>query len=328
MGGAGDQSGGVALATRSWLWLTVAAAIGASGCAARAEPASDAQQVQSSGPRLAPEAAGLRLAVLEQAREVCMTDTGCAGNPKGSTRIKPLEPMVRSAVADALRGIGFEVVGLEAERDMSADVEWRGTDTLALRLRDARGRQVEEVSFRRNLARCGDLGNASWESCWQANFPQMKVELSRPLAGSAALAAFARRARGGEPTGVAEGTSAKPQALAASASTQPVSGDLELPERLEAAHVQATVARYRETMKRQCWQPALEARAENASTSARVSLSVIVTPSGGVDNVTSLGDPPGYPRLGQCLAAQLAQWQFPPSKSRNTLSIPFVFTSE
>ncbi len=308
--------------------LLLAALVSACGAAPAAAPASATASTSALG-RLSPEAFGLRLSVSEQTREVCVSDAGCGGEPRGSTRIKPLEPKLRGAIEATLSGIGFEIVAGEAERDMWADVEWRGTDTLALRLHDVRGRQVEEASFRRDLARCRDLDQSSWESCWEANFDPMKVALSRPLLGSAALQAFARRARGVDSTGVAETPSARAGALGQP--TQPVtSGGVPtvVPERLEAAQVQATVARYRETMQRQCWQPALEARAERTSTSARVSLSVTVTPSGGVDDVTSLGDPPGYPRLGQCLAAQVASWQFPPAKSRTTLSIPFVFTSE
>lgn len=273
--------------------------------------------------------------VSEQARRICVNDAGCGGEPKGSTRLMQLEPGVRTAVTEALSGIGLEVVGADAERDMSADVEWRGTDTIALKLHDLRGRQVEEATYRRSLERCRELPDSSWESCWQANFEQMKLELARPLLGSAGLQALGQRARGSEPLDTLDGAGASSTPAQAgkhapglSAATTVSGLSANLPERLEAPQVQATLARYRETMKRQCWQPAFEARPENASTSARVSLSVTIAPSGGVDKVTTLGEPPGYPRLAECVAAQLSQWHFPASRSTSTLSIPFVFTSD
>lgn len=322
----------------SWGWALLLAGTGACGAA---QPTSSSPASAPASRLLVPaDARGLKVMLSGQAREICVNDAGCAGEPKGSTRIKPLEPGVRAAVAEALSGIGLEVVGESAERDMSADVEWRGTDTIALRLRDLRGRSVEEATYRRSLEPCRELGDLSWESCWQANFEQMKLELTRPLLASAALQALGQRARGGESLGseslTVSGTGSTPAlpaqaatlATAPSASTTLSGVPAALPERLEAAQVQATVARYREAMKRQCWQPALEARPENASTSARVSLSVTVAPSGGVDNVTTLGEPAGYPRLAECVASQLGQWRFPASKSRSTLSIPFVFTSD
>jgi hypothetical protein len=252
-----------------------------------------------------------------------MLDQGCAGAPKGSIEIRPLEPQIRRVISAALVGVGFELVGSDAERDMVADVEWRGTDTIALRVQDVHGRLLEQTSFSRSLARCRELREASWDACWAANFEPLQAELARPLQHSAAIVALARRARGavvaGEP--------------ALAPSPQPNRKDgrtsaLEPNAQLTAVQLQDTVARYREELQRNCWQPALEARSTSAPTSARVSTSVTINPNGEVQNVATRGDPLGYPRLAACIAAQVERWRFPAARRATIANIPFVFAGD
>jgi hypothetical protein len=304
------------------VWLPLLGLLGCSG----AQPV-DVCDARVDGhcraPAVAADGLGLRVALSESAKSVCVFEEGCAGVPKGTIRIQPLEPKIREAVSEALVAAGLRLVGVEAERDMEADVEWRGTDTIALRLQDGRGHLIEQASYSRNLERCRGLAVLTWDTCWAANFERMKAELSQPLRRSAALLAFARRASGvasvaGDPAAPApEPAWRQPSALG------PVQ-----PQRLESLQLQATVARYREQLERSCWQPAREAREPNASNSARVSTSITISPSGNVDNVTTAGDPPGYPHLARCIATQVRHWRFPPAKSPTTTSMPFVFASD
>ncbi|HVJ19382.1 MAG TPA: GYF domain-containing protein [Polyangiaceae bacterium] len=97
---------------------------------------------------------------------------------------------------------------------------------------------------------------------------------------------------------------------------------------LDSATIESTVARYKASVKRSCWQPALEARADNAPTSARVNVTITVAPSGNVQNVTTSGDPKGYPGLTSCIAGRVRGWQFPPSGSSTTVNVPFVFAGQ
>jgi TonB family protein len=81
-------------------------------------------------------------------------------------------------------------------------------------------------------------------------------------------------------------------------------------------------------VKRSCWQPALDARDPNAPTSARVMLTITVGPTGSVQNVTTSGEPRGYPGLGSCIAGRVRAWQFPASGGTTTVNVPFVFAAQ
>jgi TonB family protein len=97
---------------------------------------------------------------------------------------------------------------------------------------------------------------------------------------------------------------------------------------LDAAQLQSTVARYTSSVKRSCWQPALDARDPNAPTSARVVVSVTIAPSGSVSAVNTGADPKGYPGLSRCIAQRVKAWQFPPSSGTTTVNVPFVFAAQ
>jgi len=97
---------------------------------------------------------------------------------------------------------------------------------------------------------------------------------------------------------------------------------------LDAAQTQSTVARYTGSVKRSCWQPALDARDPSAPTSARVMVSITVGPSGSVQNVSTNGDPRGYPGLAPCIAGRVRAWQFPATGGTTTVNVPFVFAAQ
>jgi hypothetical protein len=97
---------------------------------------------------------------------------------------------------------------------------------------------------------------------------------------------------------------------------------------LGQGQVQATVARYTGGVKRSCWQPALETRDKDAPMSARVNVTITVAASGNVENVTTSGDPRGYPGLSSCIAGRVRGWQFPRSSDSTTLNVPFVFAAQ
>ncbi|MET0793606.1 MAG: GYF domain-containing protein, partial [Polyangiaceae bacterium] len=63
---------------------------------------------------------------------------------------------------------------------------------------------------------------------------------------------------------------------------------------LDGAQIQSTVARYTGSVKRACWQPALDTRDKDAPTTARVNVAITVLPSGSVSNAAVGGDPKGY----------------------------------
>lgn len=312
-----------------WLlkgWLASLTWLALPGCGGSASvKACDPSATRGCGstPRAAWDAAGLRVALSREAKSVCVLEQGCPEGPKGAIQIRPLAAPIRAAVAQALVDLGFTLVDVAAERDIVADIEWRGTDTIAVRLRDRHGRFIDQASFRRSLDRCRELPELSWDSCWAANFEPMKAALAQPLEQSAALLAFARKTRG----------NAASNPDAATTTVTPDSGGHDpqpsaSAERLDAARIERTVARYRKDIERDCWSPAREARDPSAPKSARVSTSVSVNASGSVADVTTAGDPAGYLHLAPCLVSHIRRWRFPAAARATRVSIPFVFAGD
>jgi predicted Zn finger-like uncharacterized protein len=97
---------------------------------------------------------------------------------------------------------------------------------------------------------------------------------------------------------------------------------------LDSGQIQSTVARYTGSVKRACWQPALDTRDKDAPTTARVSVAITVLPSGSVSNAAVGGDPRGYRGLAQCISSRVRGWQFPPSGDTTTVNVPFVFAAQ
>ncbi len=115
-----------------------------------------------------------------------------------------------------------------------------------------------------------------------------------------------------------------PAAGNASPGTTPAGGG----GQLDGAQTQATVARYTGSVKRSCWQPSLDARAPDAPTSARVTVTITVGGTGNVQNVTTSGDPRGYPGLANCIGGRVRAWQFPATGGTTTVNVPFVFAAQ
>ena len=97
---------------------------------------------------------------------------------------------------------------------------------------------------------------------------------------------------------------------------------------LDSATLQKNVSRYTPSVKRSCWQPALDSRASDAPTTARVSVKIDIAPSGSVSGVSSSGDPRGYRGLASCIESRVRNWSFPPSSGATTVNVPFVFAAQ
>ncbi|MBN1608199.1 MAG: zinc-ribbon domain-containing protein [Polyangiaceae bacterium] len=97
---------------------------------------------------------------------------------------------------------------------------------------------------------------------------------------------------------------------------------------LDADTLQKTVSRYKGSVNRSCWQPALDTRDTNAPTTARVSVTLVVSPNGQVASATTGGDPVGYRGLARCIEARVRGWQFPASRGSTTVNVPFVFAAQ
>lgn len=101
-----------------------------------------------------------------------------------------------------------------------------------------------------------------------------------------------------------------------------------LSQYLSGERVQQTVARYTGSVKRACWQSALDTRERDAPTTARVNVTITVLPSGSVETATGGDDPRGYKGLSACVTSRVRGWQFPPAGGATTIHIPFVFAAQ
>jgi predicted Zn finger-like uncharacterized protein len=106
------------------------------------------------------------------------------------------------------------------------------------------------------------------------------------------------------------------------------SGAVQGTGQLDGSQIQSTVARYTGSVKRACWQPALDTRDKDAPTTARVNVAITVLPSGSVSNAAVGADPKGYRGLSQCISSRVRGWQFPPSGDSTTVNVPFVFAAQ
>ncbi|MGK3991202.1 GYF domain-containing protein [Sorangium sp. So ce136] len=97
---------------------------------------------------------------------------------------------------------------------------------------------------------------------------------------------------------------------------------------LSQGEISSVVESNRPSVRRHCWQPALDARASNASTTARVSASVVIGASGAVQSVSAGGSEKDYPGLSSCIASRIKAWRFPPSSGSTPVTIPFVFAAQ
>jgi hypothetical protein len=97
---------------------------------------------------------------------------------------------------------------------------------------------------------------------------------------------------------------------------------------LDSGQIQSTVSRYTGSVKRRCWQPALDARAKDAPMTAKVTVTITVGGSGSVQNATTSGDPKGYTGLANCIASSVRSWSFPASGGTTIANVPFVFAGQ
>lgn len=97
---------------------------------------------------------------------------------------------------------------------------------------------------------------------------------------------------------------------------------------LTEGEINGVVSRNKPIITRRCWTPAYDARASNAPSTAKVSVSLKVAPSGSVSSVSAGGSETHYPGLASCVAGSVKGWSFPPSDEGATINIPFSFSGQ
>jgi predicted Zn finger-like uncharacterized protein len=96
---------------------------------------------------------------------------------------------------------------------------------------------------------------------------------------------------------------------------------------LSQGEIQGVISSNQARVRRQCWEPALAARSANGPTTARVSASITIGASGGVENVSASGAD-AFPGLSGCIASKLKNLKFPASGGSTHVAVPFVFAAQ
>ena len=97
---------------------------------------------------------------------------------------------------------------------------------------------------------------------------------------------------------------------------------------LSTGEISGVVEANRPMVKRRCWQPALDATKGLGGSSARVSATIVIAPSGAVQVASASGAEKDYPGLSSCIAARIKAWKFPASGGTTPVNIPFVFAAQ
>jgi predicted Zn finger-like uncharacterized protein len=97
---------------------------------------------------------------------------------------------------------------------------------------------------------------------------------------------------------------------------------------LSEGEINGVVQRNMASVRRRCWQPALDARSASAPKSARVSTTITIGPSGSVSSASASGSETHFPGLSACIGGAIRGWKFPPSDGSTTVNIPFSFNAQ
>lgn len=129
-------------------------------------------------------------------------------------------------------------------------------------------------------------------------------------------------------TGLASLGGLPPAAGPTAGSTDDVASRSSAGGQLDSGSIQRVVANFTPGVRRGCWQPALEARSPDAPASARVAMTMTVSPGGEVVSASAGADPRGYPGLARCIEGKVRAWKFPASSGTTTVQVPFVFAAQ
>lgn len=109
----------------------------------------------------------------------------------------------------------------------------------------------------------------------------------------------------------------------------PISTDLADPladqGQLTSTAISKVVSQRSPALRQRCWAPVSGGGGGSAPSTARVTLTLVIGPSGSVQRANAT-DPPGFSGLGSCIAGQARGWTFPTSGRSTTVTIPVVFS--
>ena len=99
-------------------------------------------------------------------------------------------------------------------------------------------------------------------------------------------------------------------------------------DNLSASEIARVIDASRAVVRRECWQPAVDARGGDGLVSARVVTSLVISASGEVASITASGAEQRFPGLSSCVAAAVRRRKFPPGDTPTTIKVPFLFATQ
>lgn len=120
---------------------------------------------------------------------------------------------------------------------------------------------------------------------------------------------------------------ATPLDRAPSANTTVAKNEQPSGERLSGEDISPVIAASGARLRKECWQPALDARSPDAPTSATVLVQLEIDPSGQVVAAQADKAPPGYPLLATCILAVVRSLTFRPARGSTLVNVPYVFSA-
>lgn len=107
----------------------------------------------------------------------------------------------------------------------------------------------------------------------------------------------------------------------------PTGGGSNLPSTLSEGEIRGVVSSNTASVRRKCWEPALDAAGPSGKKTARVNASITIAPSGAVKSAAASGGN-DFPGLADCIAQRIRGWKFPAAGGETSTAVPFVFASQ
>jgi hypothetical protein len=113
-----------------------------------------------------------------------------------------------------------------------------------------------------------------------------------------------------------------------SSEAEPPASELAMGDRLTGAEIQRTVYRYQPSVRHSCWQRQLANRDPSAPSTAKVTVTMTIAPTGKVTKASTSGEAVGYPGLSACISDKVKSWTFPQALGSTTAQVPFTFAAQ
>jgi hypothetical protein len=127
---------------------------------------------------------------------------------------------------------------------------------------------------------------------------------------------------------VAGQNSDEPVVVATPSEPRATSAEVAVKGALRPDEVRSRLADRPQQLSVECWNQARAASQPNAPATVSLEVKLEVDATGYVTGARSVGDPPGYPGLGTCIAGRTRGWRFPTGSGPSTVTLSLGFRKD